>query len=100
MVAPKLTPEGFKVLYLARSNFGSAVEEGQQRPHYQGAEMSKYYRALRPYHFFYLLLKYVIKLALQRIVDQFYQISYFLYISLKIILIRQNINLTHLYSCQ
>ena len=42
MVAPKLAPEGFKVLYLARSNFGSAVEEGQQRPHGQGAEMSKY----------------------------------------------------------
>ena len=42
MVAPKLSPEGFKVLYLARSNFGSAVEEGQQRPHDQGAEMSKY----------------------------------------------------------
>ena len=52
MVAPKLAPEGFKVLYLARSNFGSTVEEGQQRPQDQGAEMSKYYRALRPYHFF------------------------------------------------
>ena len=52
MVTPKLTPEGFKVLYVARTNFGSAVEEVQQRTQDQGAEMSKYCRALRPYHFF------------------------------------------------